>query len=143
MGSRRKGTRKTFVSMGPAAERFADGLDRTQGGSSTYHMAQILKLVARIGHERVLDALRYATGYEAFNHTSVGRISRVRRLRGNTGAVEAALGLSNDGDHLPRQSRTTELGDERPSAQRPLHEYGALIREKSRATTTREEDDGE
>jgi len=91
MGMRRKSTRKAFVTMGPAAERFAEGLDRLQGGASTYHMAQLLKLVTRIGHRRVLDALRYATRYEAFNHTAVARIARVRRLGATTGAVEAAI----------------------------------------------------
>ena len=144
MGARRKNTRTVFVTMGPAAERFAEGLDRMQGGASTYHMAQILKLVTRIGHRRVLDALRYATRYEAFNHTAVSRIARVRRLKATTGAVEAALETPRD-DH-PSGTPGGEAGDDplpEGPRQRPLDRYASLIREKSRATKMREDDHGE
>jgi transposase len=144
MGTRRKSTRKAFVTMGPAAERFAEGLDRMQGGASTYHMAQILKLVTRIGQRRVLDALRYATGYEAFSHTAVGRIARVRRLTTTTGAVEAAL-HSPRGDE-PSVTAGSAAGQE-PSPedprQRSLDHYAALLRHRATAATNREDEDGE
>lgn len=140
MGTRKKGARKAFITMGPAAERFAEGLDRTQAGASTYHMTQILKLVRRIGTRRVLDALRYATGYEAFNHTAVARIARVRRHKVTGRAVQDALG--GDGDERPRLPPTTIASDhaDASSPQRPLDHYDALIRDKSRAA--KEQDDG-
>jgi hypothetical protein len=145
MGTRRKSTRKTFVTMGPAAERFADGLDRLQGGASTYHMAQILKLRARIGQRRVLDALRYATRYEAFNHTAVGRIARVRRLSATTGAIEAAA-VASPHEDAPAVASPSTTGVE-PSSddarQRSLDSYGALLREKARTATNREDEDGQ
>ena len=138
MGTRKQGTRTRFASLGPAAERFATGLDRTQGGASTYHMSQILELVARIGRERVVDALRYATRYEAFNHTQVVRIARVRRLRGTTLAVEAALGDRGD-----NRQDTDAQPDVQRSHQRPLAQYEALIRDKSRTSGSEHNDDGQ
>jgi hypothetical protein len=144
MGTRRKTTRKAFVTMGPAAERFADGLDRLQGGASTYHMTQILKLGSRIGQRRVLDALRYATRYDAFNHTAVGRIARVRRLSATTGAIEAAAAEPPHGD-APVDSGSE--ADDEPSCddarQRSLNSYGALVREKARTFIDQEDDDGQ
>ena len=137
-GGGRKATRTQFASLGPAAERFAAGLDRAQGGASTYHMAQILKLVARIGRERVVDALRYATRYEAFNHTQVARIARVRRLRGTTAAVQAALVDSCD-----TQPATDARPDAHRSHQRPLAQYAALIREKAQTSGSEHDDDGQ
>ena len=145
MGTRRKSTRKTFVTMGPAAERFADGLDRLQGGASTYHMAQILKLRARIGQRRVLDALRYATRYDAFNHTQVGRIARVRRLSATTGAIESAAAEPAQGDD-PVVTSASRAGCEPSSEetrQRSLDSYRALVREKARPPIDQEDDDGQ
>jgi len=154
MGPRKKGTRKAFVAMGPAAQRFAEGLDRLHGGASTYQMSQILKLVSRIGQRRVLDAVRYATGYEAFSHTAVSRIARVRRLGATTGAVEAAA-------HSPRQhgdgrdessavspesaaTLTQELSDSTENTvQRSLGDYMHLLRHKARDTTKQEGEDGQ
>jgi hypothetical protein len=145
MGTRRKSTRKAFVTMGPAAERFAEGLDRLQGGASTYHMAQILKLVTRIGQRRVLDALRYATRYEAFNHTAVGRIARVRRLSATTGSIEAAAASPPHSQDPHMSSGSTASGE--PSSedtrQRSLDHYQALVREKAKTTTKWEDEDGE
>jgi hypothetical protein len=145
MGTRRKSTRKTFVAMGPAAERFAEGLDRLQGGASTYHMAQILKLVARIGQRRVLDALRYATRYDAFNHTAVARIARARRLSGSTGSIEKAAVEPPVEQSPPVTSQSTT--DDEPSCedarQRSLDQYGALMREKAKTATNREDEDGQ
>ena len=143
MGAGRQGTRKRFASLGPAAGRFAEGLDRTQGGASTYHMAQILKLVDRIGRERVVDALRYATGYDAFNHTAVARITRVRRLRGTIGAVEAELARPTDDPPStgpPAQSDTEKPPEQ--GHQRPLSRYAAIIREKSTGQAASEDNDG-
>lgn len=145
MGGRKKGTRKAFMTMGPAAERFADGLDRLQGGASTYHMAQILKLGARIGQRRVLDALRYATRYEAFNHTAVSRIARARRLSATTGAIESAA------VEPPHEDEATVISvsaaDGEPSSedtrQRSLDAYRALMREKARPPIDWEDDDGQ
>ncbi len=151
MGPRKKGTRKTFVAMGPAAQRFAEGLERLHGGASTYQMTQILKLVSRIGQRRVLDALRYATGYEAFSHTAVNRIARVRRLGATTGAVEAAA-------HAPRQhgdgrdesfalsaentaAQTPELSDSTENTlQRSLGDYETLLRHKAMDSKPEDED---
>jgi len=142
MGTRKKSARAAFVAMGPAAERFAEGLDRTQAGASTYHMTQILRLVRRIGHKRVLDALRYATGYEAFNHTAVARIARVRRHKVSGGALQEALGGEADRcDDSSRQAAPTNREcDGGGGTQRPLERYEALLQEKSR--TTKEQDDG-
>lgn len=133
MGTYKQSARHRFAALGPAAERFAEGLDRCQAGASTYHMNQILELVERIGRERVVDALRYATRYEAFNHSQVARIAKVRRLRGTTRAVEAAL-------TAPQQAPG---GDPVRGHQRSLEQYDALIREKSRARRSQEDDDGE
>lgn len=143
MGTYKRHTRTQFASLGPAGERFALGLDRTQGGSSTYHMKQILELAARIGRERVVDALRYATRYEAFNHTQVARIARVRRLRGTTAAVEAAL--ADPGDVGPARDARTDL---QRGHQRPLAQYEALLRQKAgsqkaRGSGSEDDDDGE
>lgn len=143
MGTRKKSTRKAFIAMGPAAERFVEGLDRTQGGASTYHMVQILKLVTRIGRKRVLDALRYATGYEAFNHTAVSRITRARRHKVTAGAVHSALECDEQVEPHHGSHSTGELEDIRGSgSQRPLERYDDLIREKSRAGKAREQEDG-
>ncbi len=146
MGPRKKGTRKAFVAMGPAAERFAEGLDRLHGGASTYHMAQIFKLVHRIGRRRVLDALRYATGYEAFSHTAVGRIARVRRLSTTSGAMEAALHSPprspSDESSEPSVSAATQEPSAEDGCQRSLDHYEALLRHKARDTTKQEDEDG-
>lgn len=145
MGTRKKSTRKAFVTMGPAAERFAEGLDCLQGGASTYHMAQILKLVTRIGQRRVLDALRYATRYEAFNHTAVGRIARVRRLSATTGAIEAAAVEPPHRQEPPvtSPSATIDEPSHENARQRSLDHYQALVREKSKTATNWEDEDGE
>ncbi len=135
MGPRKKGTRRRFLEMGPAAERFAEGLDKAQGGASTYHMQQILKLTGRIGRERVVDALRYATRYEAFYHSAIARIARVRRLRGTSGAVREALAATGD--------EAVADPDGVAGRQRPLDRYDSLIREKSANPTTEEIGDGE
>jgi transposase len=143
MGTYRRNTRKQFLNLGPAAERYAEGLDRIQAGASTYHMIQILKLVERIGRERVVDALRYATRYEAFSHTQVARIVKVRRLRCTAAAVEEALGVRSGevDDEPPAQS--PGLAEPR-NHQRPLAQYEAVLREKSRRRPdTQEEPDGE
>ncbi len=132
MGTHKKSTRKRFAELGPAADRFAEGLDRCQGGASTYHMTKILELVARIGRERVVDALRYATGYEAFNYSQVVRITKVRRLRGTARAVEDALDAHKTAQNTPVRGH-----------QRSLADYEALIRDKARATRSQEQDDGE
>lgn len=135
MGTRKKGTRKAFLAMGPAAERFAEGLDRTQAGASTYHMIQILRLVRRIGTKRVLDALRYATGYEAFNYTAVARIARVRRNKATSGAVRDALGV--DDSRHQTSPPINDCDDNNVSSggpQRSLQQYEALLEEKSKAT---------
>jgi hypothetical protein len=92
----------------------------------------------------VLDALRYAMGYEAYSHTAVKRIARVRRLSVAGGAVQAAL-RSPDGDE-PSVITGSEAGQEPPfedSRQRSLDQYTALLRDKVRTTTTREDEDGE
>lgn len=146
MGTRRKSMRKAFVTMGPAADRFAEGLDRLQGGASTYHMAQILKLVTRIGQRRVLDALRYATRYEAFNHTAVGRIARVRRLCATTGSIEAAAIEPPHANELPMMTSENATGDDSSSeetCQRSLQQYAALVREKAKPATDPEDKDGQ
>lgn len=145
MGTRRKSTRKAFVTMGPAAERFAEGLDRLQGGASTYHMGQILKMVRRIGQRRVLDALRYATRYEAFNHTAVARIARVRRLSATTGSIEAAAvepprGRAKSVTSSMAVGIAPSLDDTR---QRSLDQYEALVREKANASPDRKDEDGQ
>jgi hypothetical protein len=141
---RRKSTRKAFVTLGPAAERFAEGLDRMQGGASTCHMAQILKLGTRIGHRRVLDALRYATRHEAFNHSSVNRIARARRFKVATGAIVPVLEMSRE--QTPSVSSESAAGGKpTPGApcQRPLESYAQGLREKSRATANSEDEHGE
>jgi len=135
MGTGKKHTRKQFAGLGPAAERFAQGLDQAQGGASTYHMRKILELVARIGRERVVDALRYATGYEAFSHTAVARIVGVRRMSGAASAVQAALpGANTEPETQPPSEATGEH-------QRPLSHYEALLAARSRPD--KEEPDGQ
>jgi transposase len=144
MGTRKKSTRKAFVAMGPAAERFAEGLDRTQGGASTHHMAKVLELVRRIGHRRVLDALRYAAGYEAFNHISVARIARSRRHKAASRAVQEALGAGgNEGSESRSRDSDAESDDvdgDVHGPQRSLDQYEALLQEKS--MSSKEQDDG-
>jgi transposase len=153
MGPRKKGTRKAFVAMGPAAQRFAEGLDRLHGGASTYQMTQILKLKSRIGQRRVLDALRYATGYEAFSHTAVSRIARVRRLGATAGAVEAAARSPRQHDDV--RDASSEVSTESTGApppqlsgstdntvQRSLDDYETLLRNKA-ANNKSEDEDGQ
>lgn len=125
MGTGKKHTRKQFAYLGPAADRFAEGLDRTQGGASTYHMYKILELVTRIGRERVVDALRYATGYEAFSHMAVTRITRVRRMSGAADAIQTAL-------HTPAAEPEKQPPNEASGQhQRPLSHYEALLNARS------------
>ncbi len=132
MGTHKQNARRRFAGLGPAADRFAEGLDRCQGGASTYHINQILKLVDRIGRQRVVDALRYATRYEAFNHSQVARIAKVRRIRGTARAVEEGLAQQKSEPETPVRGH-----------QRSLADYEALIRDKARARRPLEKDDGE
>jgi transposase len=146
MGPRKKGTRKAFVAMGPAAQRFAEGLDRLHGGTSTYHVTQILKLRSRIGEKRVLDALRYATSYEAFSHTAVARIARVRRLNATGSAVEAALHSPHPPSDEPPGTPAQQLSapaEGTQTRQRSLEHYAGLLRHKATDTTESEDKDGQ
>ena len=63
-----------FQRLGAIAEPFATGLVEQHGGSAGYHMGQILKLADKVGAARVVEALRRAARYGAFDHNAVARI---------------------------------------------------------------------
>jgi transposase len=110
-----------FLRLGEIARTFADGLVQAHGGAAGYHMSEILKLADQAGVPRVLEALRHATRYGAFSHTSVARIVRGKRL--------------------PRQRRCSFPSESPPQhvaeylkaaghSQRPLEHYEQLLRDK-------------
>jgi transposase len=63
-----------FRRLGPVTEVFTQGLIEARGGSAGYHMSQILKLADRVGNARVVEAVRHAARYGAFDHNAVARI---------------------------------------------------------------------
>ncbi len=111
-----------FRRLGPSAERFAEGLREARGGAAGYHMGQILKLAERVGVPRVIEALRHAARYGAFDHGAVARIvgakSSAPRLP-RTAAVPGALThleqyLKGAGTHQRPLDGYQKLADAKP-----------------------------
>jgi hypothetical protein len=63
-----------FLRLGPAARDFEDGLIAEHRGAAGYHIARLLSLVERVGAPRVIEALRHALRYGAFDYNAVARI---------------------------------------------------------------------
>ena len=152
---RKQGVRRSFVALGPVAERYADGLDRYQGGASTYHMSQILRLIKRVGPARVVEALRWALAYDRFSHSAVARIVRARTAgrQAVATATRRPLGrpLADDGEAatkpvpIPPQVEHYLRTGGGVRRQRPVDAYAPLLASKTRTGPQRngnEEDDG-
>ena len=111
-----------FLRLGEIAQTFAEGLLQAQGGAAGYHIAQILKLADAVGVPRVLEALRHATRYGAFSHTSIVRI-----VRGRQPARQRA-------SRFPAESsphNVTEYLKASGHRQRSLQHYERLLKEKA------------
>ena len=149
---RKQGVRRNFVALGPVAERYAEGLDRHQGGASTYHMSQILRLIKRVGTSRVVDALRWARAYDSFSHSAVARIVRARTAGRRTAATATRRPLDRpkaDDDapaspvHMPPQVQDYLRGGGGIRRQRTLDAYGPLFASKSRRNEPKRDDEEE
>jgi transposase len=105
-----------FRRLGQAAEVFSQGLIEARGGSAGYHMSQILKLADRVGNARVVEALRHATRYGAFDHNAVARIVAGKPTKAR-GAPEVP-----GGQEAPRTRPPPSPGEH----QRPLAGYRPL-----------------
>jgi transposase len=111
-----------FLRLGEIAQTFADGLLQAQGGAAGYHIAQILKLADAVGVPRVLEALRHATRYGAFSHTSIARIVRGRQpARPRASRFPAESTPHNVGEYLKASGHR----------QRSLQHYQRLLKEKA------------
>jgi transposase len=105
-----------FRRLGPVTEVFTQGLIEARGGSAGYHMSQILKLADKVGNARVVEALRHAARYGAFDHNAVARIVAGKPAKPR---ITPAAG----GDlEAPRTRSLPGLGGH----QRPLAGYRAL-----------------
>lgn len=107
---------RQFLRLGSIAKDFAAGLVETRGGAAGYHMAQILKLAERVGVGRVLEAMRHATRYGAFEHGAVARIVQ--------GKVPPRLVARQSATTMPMQAEQYRKGA--GDYQRPLGEYRKL-----------------
>jgi hypothetical protein len=67
-------TEQRFLALGDGAKEFARGLAEHRSGAAGYHMGQILHLADRAGVEPVVEALRHAARYDAFDYRAVERI---------------------------------------------------------------------
>lgn len=123
-----------FLRLGQTAETFLDGLVKAHGGAAGYHVSQILKLADRVGVPRVLEALRHATRYGAFSHTSVARIvggKHPPRLPPSSFPAE------------PLPQHVAEYLKAAGHSQRPLEQYERLLADKlTRQKKKEEPDDG-
>jgi transposase len=84
--------KEQFQRLGAIAEPFATGLVEQHGGSAGYHMGQILKLADKVGAARVVEALRRAARYGAFDHNAVARIVAGKPAKRQVGAPESKAG---------------------------------------------------
>jgi len=126
-----------FRRLGPVTEVFTQGLIEARGGSAGYHMSQILKLADKVGNARVVEALRHAARYGAFDHNAVARI-----VAGKPAKPRSAPEATN-GQDAPRTLSLPSPGGH----QRPLAGYRALSTPAAPpqppARAAQEDDDGE
>jgi transposase len=112
-----------FLRLGSGAEEFAAGLREVKGAAAGYHMSKILQLADRpgIGVPRVIEALRHAIRYGAFDHNAVARIVTGRH-------PTASAPIVNPSSVLP--SHVAEFLKGAGSFQRSLSAYERLAREQ-------------
>jgi transposase len=96
----RQVVREQFVGLGSAAAAFAAGLDQERKGAAAYHMRQILALAERVGATRVVEALRHAERYAAFDCHAVERIVAGKRPRPRLALQPQTLTSTNLGAYL-------------------------------------------
>ena len=123
-----------FLRLGEVAQTFTDGLVKAHGGAAGYHISEILKLADQVGVPRVLEALRHATRYGAFGHTSVARIVRGKR----PGRPRPARFPSE-----PVPQHVAEYLKAAGHSQRSLQHYERLVKDRiARAKKSEDPDDG-
>jgi len=125
---RKEGIRRSFLALGPVAERYAEGLDRDQGGASTYHMSKILRLIKRVGPARVVDAMRWAQAYDTYRHTAVARIVRARTARRQSVDTATRILDRPPGNDSSPQSAPARMP---PNVEAYLRAGGGLRRQRS------------
>jgi hypothetical protein len=105
-----------FRELGPVAERFWDGLLRSQPQGK--HQAQrVLALLSTYRRADVLAALERAVRYGAYSHAAVERILAVQAQ------PKSILDTLAEGD----RSHLAPLLQEQPVPPRPLHDYEPLL----------------
>lgn len=108
-----------FLKLGKGAEAFAEGLVQDHGGAAGYHMANIFKLVDRVGVPRVVEAMRHAARYGAFGHTSVKRIVDGKKPSRKALRIDVPAG--------PAPAHIAEYLRAAGHRQRSLREYEQLL----------------
>jgi len=81
---RRKLLEQAFVRLGPAAEKYYDGLRTQRGRGAGYHLQRILRLADRHGAAAVTGAMAHAARYGNYSADAVARVIAGRALRGQT-----------------------------------------------------------
>ena len=111
-----------FLRLGEIAQTFTDELVKAHGGAAGYHIAEILKLADQVGVPRVLEALRHATRYGAFSHTSVSRIVRGKKPPRQRSSQPSDSPPKNVAEYLKASGHR----------QRSIDHYERLLKEKAR-----------
>jgi transposase len=111
-----------FLRLGEIAQTFMDGLVKAHGGAAGYHISEILKLADQVGMPRILEALRHATRYGAFSHTSVARIVKGKKPpRQRASSFPSESPPQNVAEYLKASGYK----------QRSLEHYERLLKEKA------------
>lgn len=122
--------REQFLRLGPPARDFEDGLIAEHRGAAGYHISRILGLAEKVGAPRVIEALRHAARYGAFDFNAVARI-----VAGKTDRPLIAPASTPTG---PLPERIHEYLRGAGEHQRPLRAYQQMLSKLSK----KEPDDG-
>jgi transposase len=129
----RQVVREQFVGLGRAAAAFAAGLDQERKGAAAYHMRQILALAERVGAARVVEALRHAERYAAFDCHAVERIVAGKRPRPRLALQPQTLPPTNLGAYLKGAG----------THQRSPAQYQTLATRRRKPKDPTDDDDGQ
>lgn len=106
-----------FRALGPAAAEYLTGLERTQRRTLAHHVARILELKHRYGHDDIGVAIEHAGRYHSYDFRSV---ERILASRAQERSIEEPIPLPL------RQELTRWLADNALKP-RSLADYQALL----------------
>ena len=115
-----------FLRLGADAKAFAAGLIDQRGGSAGYHMGKILELAERVGVASIVEALRRAVRYGAFDYRAIERIVGGNQPR--RALVQDPVGL--DTQQLEKYLAGAGTHQRGLEHYRPLQERGSLKAEE-------------